>query len=179
MGAPGLLVGGSLVAAVTGSGIVVASSGGLDISGAGIAFALASAFTISFFLIALQALVRRSSSLAASLWIAISASVAHGAYAGLSGTGRLPAWPEETVPILAMGALTSGAFFFFFLGVRRLGAVRSSIVASLEPAAAALLALTFLGEPLRLGVIGGGALIVGGAVAASLARGVPEPEAVP
>jgi drug/metabolite transporter (DMT)-like permease len=179
IGVPGLLVGGSLVAAVAGAGIVVASSGGLDISGLGVAFALASAFTISFFLIGLQVMVRRSPSLVASLWIAVAASLAHGAFALVSGTGRLPVWPDEWVAILAMGLLTSGAFFLLFLGVRRLGAVRSSIIASLEPVAAALLALAFLGEPVRLGVIVGGTLIVGGAITASLARGVPEPEAVP
>jgi drug/metabolite transporter (DMT)-like permease len=45
--------------------------------------------------------------------------------------------------------------------------------------AAALLALAFLGEPLRPGVVVGGTLILGAAITASLARGVPEPEAVP
>lgn len=179
MGLPGLLVGGSLVAAVAGSGIVVASSGGLDITGLGIAFALASAATISFFLIGLEALVPRTSSLAASMWIALSASAAHGTFALVSGTGRLPTWPDEWLAILAMGVLTSGAFSLLFLGVRRLGAVRSSIISSLEPVAAAILALAFLGEVLRLGVVAGGALILTGAVAASLARGVPEPEAGP
>lgn len=179
MGAPGLLVGGSLVAAVAGSGVVVASSGGLDITGAGIAFALASAGTISFFLIGLAALIRRTSSLAASMWIALSASAAHGAFTVLSGTGRLPSWPEEWVAILGMGTLTAGAFALLFLGIRRLGPVRSSVISSLEPVAAAALALVFLGEPLRLGVLAGGALILAGAVAASLARGTPEPEAGP
>ncbi|MGH2766010.1 MAG: DMT family transporter [Actinomycetota bacterium] len=179
MGLPGLLVGGSLVAAVAGSGVVVASSGGLDISALGIAFALASAVTISFFLIGLEALVRRTSPLAASMWIALSASAGHGTYAIASGTGRFPMWPDEWVAIAAMGVLTSGAFSLLFLGVRRLGAVRSSIISSLEPVAAAMLALAFLGEALRAGVLLGGLLILAGAVAASFARSVPEPEAGP
>jgi drug/metabolite transporter (DMT)-like permease len=45
--------------------------------------------------------------------------------------------------------------------------------------AAAILALAFLGELLRPGVLLGGLLILGGAIAASLARGVPEPKAGP
>jgi drug/metabolite transporter (DMT)-like permease len=179
MGVPGLLVSGSLVAAVAGSGVVVASSGGLDISGSGIAFALASAVTISFFLIGLAAMVRRTSSLASSMWIALSAGAAHGVFTVASGTGRVPAWPGEWVPIMAMGLLTAGAFSLLFLGIRRLGAVRSSIISSLEPVAAAVLALIFLGEPLRFGVVAGGALILAGAIAASLARGTPGPEAGP
>ncbi len=178
MGLPGLLVGGALGAAVVGSGVVVASSGGLDITSLGIAFALASAFTISFFLIGLETLVRRTSPLASSMWIAMAAAAGQGAFALTSGQ-RLPTWPEEVLPIMAMGALTAGAFSLLFLGVRRLGAVRTSVISSLEPVAAAVLALLFLGETLRPGVLFGGALILGGAVAASLARGVPEPEAGP
>lgn len=178
-GVPGRLVAGSLVAAVAGSAVVVASSGGLDIAALGIVFALASAVTISFFLIGLEGLVTRTSPLAASMWIALSASVAHATWAAGSGTGRVPMWPGEWVAILGMGVLTSGAFSLLFLGVRRLGAVRSSIISSLEPVAAAMLALAFLGEALRPGVLLGGVLILGGAVAASMARGVPEPEAGP
>lgn len=178
MGLPGLLVGGALVAAVTGSGVVVVSSGGLDITTLGIVFALTSAFTISFFLIGLETLVRRTSPLASSMWIALAASAGLAGFAVASGA-RLPTWPDEVLPIVAMGALTAGAFSLLFLGVRRLGAVRASVISSLEPVAAALLALAFLGELLRPGVLLGGLLILGGAVAASLARGVPEPEAGP
>ena len=178
MGLPGLLVGGALAAAVVGSGVVVASSGGLDITTLGIVFALVSALTISFFLIGLETLVRRTSPLASSMWIAMAASLGQAGLALTTGT-RFPDWPGEVLPILAMGALTAAAFSLLFLGVRRLGAVRTSIISSLEPVAAAALALLFLGEALRPGVLVGGLLILGGAIAASLARGVPEPEAGP
>ena len=56
-------------------------------------------------------------------------------------------------------------------GLRRLGSVRTSIVAASEPLAATALAVAFLNEPLRAGTVAGGVLILGGAVAASLARG--------
>jgi drug/metabolite transporter (DMT)-like permease len=172
-----LLAGGSLVAAVAGSGLVVASSGGLDITGPGIAFALASAVTISWFLVGMELWVRRTPPLVASMWVAAGAALGHATFA-LSSGGSFPsdgAW----LAVIGMGVLTSGAFSLLFLGLRRLGAVRASIVASLEPVMAAVLALVFLGEALRLGVIGGGALILGGAVAASLARARPAPEAGP
>jgi drug/metabolite transporter (DMT)-like permease len=178
MGGPGLLVGGSLVAAVAGSGLVVGSSGGLDITAAGIAFALASSATISLFLIALQRWVRRTPPLVSSLWVAGSASVALAAAALVGGLG-FPTGARAWLAVGAMGFLTAGAFMLLFLGVRRLGAVRSSIVASLEPVMAAVLAWIVLGEALRPGVVGGGALILGGAVAASLARARPGPEAPP
>jgi drug/metabolite transporter (DMT)-like permease len=178
LGVPGLLVGASLVAAVAGTAIVVGASGGLDITGAGIALALASAVTISGFLVGLELWVRRTPPLVSSMWVALSASVAHATVAlaaGLSPPGGGRTW----LSVAAMGVLTSAAFTLLFLGVRRLGAVRASIVASLEPVMAAALALIFLDEALRLGVIAGGVLILGGAVAASLARAAPEPEAGP
>lgn len=178
MGPPGLLVGGSLVAAVAGSGLVVGASGGLDITASGIAFAMASAVTISFFLVGLELWVRRTPPLVSSMWVAMMASVALATGALVTGAA-FPTGGDAWLAVVGMGVFTSGAFTLLFLGVRRLGAVRSSIVGSLEPVMAAVLALVFLGEALRLGVIGGGALILGGAVVASLARATPEPEAGP
>ena len=178
-GAPGLLLGGSLLAAVAGAGLVIGSSGGLDITSAGIAFSLASALTFSVYLITADQTVRRTAPLVSAMWVSLSASVTLSLYSLVAGTAEMP---EGTalLSIVAMGLLTSGAFAFLFLGLRRIGAVRTSIVASLEPVAASFLALLFLGEILRAGVLAGGLLILAGAIAASLARGVPDPErAVP
>ena len=179
LGVPGLLLGGSLVAAVAGAGLVIGSSGGLDISAAGILFAFGSAVWFSVYLITADQTLRRSSPLVSSMWVSLSASAVLAVYSLASGTWELPAG-TALISVAAMGLLTSGAFAFLFLGLRRIGAVRTSIVASLEPVAASLLAMLFLGESLRAGVLAGGFLILAGAIAASLARGVPEPErAVP
>lgn len=178
-GVPGLLLGGSLVAAVAGAGLVVASSGGLDISAAGILFALGSAVTFSLYLITADQKLRRTPPLVSAMWVSASAALALALYSVASGTGELPD-ATALASVAGMGALTAGAFTLLFLGLRRVGAVRTSIIASLEPVAAALLALAFLGEAIRGGVLAGGLLILGGAIAASLARGVPDPErAVP
>jgi drug/metabolite transporter (DMT)-like permease len=179
LGRPGMLLIGSLAAAVLGAALVITSSGGLDITAAGILFAFGSAATFSVYLIIADQSVRRTAPLVSAMWVSGSAALALGLYSFGSGTGELPQGPA-LVSILAMGALTAGAFTLLFLGLRRIGAVRTSIVASLEPVAASLLAFAFLGEALRLGVVAGGVLILGGAIAASTARGVPEPErAVP
>jgi drug/metabolite transporter (DMT)-like permease len=178
-GIPGLLLGGSLLAAVAGAALVVGSSGGLDITSVGIMFALASALTFSVYLITADQTVRESSPLAAALWVSLSASATLSLYSIATGTGQAPTG-LGLVSVGAMGLLTAGAFAFLFLGLRRIGAVRTSIIASLEPVNAAVLALIFLGESLRVGVLAGGLLILGAAIAASLARGVPDPErAVP
>ncbi len=179
LGAPGLLLGGSLVAAVAGAGLVIGSSGGLDITTTGILFALASALTFSVYLITADQTLRRTSPLVSAMWVSLSASITLGTYSLVSGTGQLPEG-RALLSVVAMGLLTSGAFTVLFLGLRRIGAVRTSIVASLEPVAASFLALVFLGEALRGGVLAGGLLILAGAIAASMARGVPDPErAVP
>jgi drug/metabolite transporter (DMT)-like permease len=179
LGIPGMLLVGSLVAAVAGAALVVTSSGGLDISPVGILFAFGSAATFSVYLITADQTVRRTAPLVSAMWVSGTAAISLGLYSLLTGTGELPS--GHALPlVMAMGVLTAGAFTLLFLGLRRIGAVRTSIIASLEPVAAAVLAFAFLGETLRSGVLAGGLLILGGAIAASTARGVPEPErAVP
>jgi drug/metabolite transporter (DMT)-like permease len=131
------------------------------------------------YLITADQTVRRTAPLLSSMWVSGSAALALGLYSVVSGTGGLPRG-IAILSVVGMGTLTAGAFALLFLGLRRIGAVRTSIVASLEPVAAALLAFLFLGETPRAGVVAGGLLILGGAIAASLARGVPDPErAVP
>jgi drug/metabolite transporter (DMT)-like permease len=179
LGVPGLLLIGSLVAAVAGAALVVGSSGGLDITAAGIVFALASALTFSVYLIIADQVLRRTSPLGSAMWVSLSASGALLVFSFISGNATLPQG-KAMLSITAMGLLTGVAFLLLFLGLRRIGAVRTAIVASLEPVAASLLAYAFLGEELRPGVVAGGLLILAGSVAASLARGVPKPEgAVP
>lgn len=175
MGRPGLLLGGALVAAVGGAGMVVAASGGLDVTTPGIVFSLASAVAIAVYLVAFEALVRATPPLVAALWVAAGASAAQALVALMGGTGQLPDELTEWLTVLAMGVLTAGAFGGLFLGVQRLGALRTAIVSSLEPVFAAVLALLFLAEFLRPGVMVGGLLILGAAVAATLARGVRDP----
>lgn len=175
MGRPGLLVSGALVAATAGAGLVVGSSGGLDITSGGIAFALGSALVFSVYLITADRTIRRTTPLVSALWVGASASVALAAYSAATGGIELPEG-IALVSVVVMGVLTSGAFTFLFLGLRRIGAVRTSVIAALEPVAASLLALAFLGEVLSGGVLGGGLLILSAAIAASLARGVPDPE---
>lgn len=175
LGRPGLLVVGALVAAVAGAALVVGTSGGLDITSAGIAYSFGSALTFSIYLVTADRTIRKTTPLVSALWVGASASVALAAFSAVTGGVELPT--GDAVGLVgAMGALTAAAFVFLFLGLRRIGAVRTAIVASLEPVAAAVLAWVFLGEILRGGALAGGVLILAGAIAASLARGIPDPE---
>lgn len=170
-GGPGPLVGATLVAAVAGAGLVVASSGGLDIDLTGILLSFAAAVTFAIYLILVDTRLRRTPSLVASMWVTAGAAVALALFAIASGEGRLPRDRTEWWAVVGQGAVTSAAFLGLFIGLKRLGPVRVSIVASLEPMATAILAFFVLQQAVRPLTAVGGALIVGAAVTAALARG--------
>ena len=68
------------------------------------------------------------------------------------------------------GGASAGAFVCLMGALQRIGAVRTAIVSATEPLSAALLGYLYLGESVSVGTAVGGALILLGAVLASLAR---------
>jgi drug/metabolite transporter (DMT)-like permease len=175
-GLPGWLLGGALTASMAGTTIVVVAGGGVDIDGTGILFALGSALTFAFYLIGADAILRRTNSLAGAMWVSGSAALALATFAMVTGAAQIPAGWLEWGPILGTGAFTAGAFVCLFSGLRRLGAVRTSIISATEPLTAATFAAIFLGEVVSTGTVWGGGLILAGAIAASVARARPTPE---
>ena len=170
-GFPGWVLAGSLLSAVAGAALVVVSGGGLDIGTAGILLALGSALMFSLYLTGAELVLKRTNSQTGSLWVSASAGAALVLFAAATGTAQWPVGLRQWAPVLGTAAFTAGAFVCLFAGLRRLGSVRTSIVAASEPLAATVLAVLFLDEPLRPGVVAGGVFILAGAVAASLARG--------
>jgi drug/metabolite transporter (DMT)-like permease len=170
-GLPGWVVGGALAAAVAGATLVVASGGGLDIAPAGIAFALGSSLTFALYLLGAETWASRTSPLVSAMWVSGSASVALALFSVLGGAERFPHGGDEWIRVASMGFLTAGAFGLLFVGLRRVGAVRTAIIAALEPVVASLMAALILHEPLRPGVVAGGILILVAAVTASVVRG--------
>ncbi|HEX2069994.1 MAG TPA: DMT family transporter [Actinomycetota bacterium] len=175
-GLPGWLLGGALAASMAGTTLVVVAGGGVDIDGTGILFALGSALTFAFYLIGADAVLRRTNSLAGAMWVSGSASLSLAVFAIATGAAQLPAGWSAWGPALGTGAFTAGAFVCLFSGLRRLGAVRTSIISATEPLTAATFAAIFLGELVSTGTVWGGALILAGAIAASVARARPSPE---
>lgn len=170
----------SLALAVGGAAVMVGLGGKISIAAEGVLFALASALTYSGYLLGADLLLRMTNPLTSSMWVSAGASVGLAVYAVLSGGARWPSGWTEWWPVIGMGAATAGAFVCLLAGLKRLGAVRTSIVSATEPLAAALLAFLFLGEKVSAGTAIGGALILAGAVAAGLARTVrPEEPPIP
>jgi drug/metabolite transporter (DMT)-like permease len=178
-GVPGRVLLASLAAALAGSSLVILSGGGLAVEGLGVAFALAAAFVYCCYLLGADRVLKRTEPLAGAMWVSLFAALGLAIYAVVGGDLQSPDGLRQWAPMFGMGAATAGAFVCLFAGLRRLGPVRTAVVAATEPLAASVLAFLFLGEPIRPGVVGGGVLILAGAIAASLARAAPPPQAEP
>jgi drug/metabolite transporter (DMT)-like permease len=178
-GAPARLTVVALACAVAGA-VVVATGGSLSIDGIGVAFALGAAITYTGYLLGADVVLRRTNAMTGSMWVSAGASVGLLAYALATGRWAPPEGWDASWPILGMGVASAGAFVALLAGLRRIGAVRTSIVASTEPLAAALLGFVFLDERVTLGLVAGGVLILVGAVTASVAHpATPQEQQIP
>jgi drug/metabolite transporter (DMT)-like permease len=122
--------------------------------------------------VAADVVLRRTNSLTSGMWVSAGASVGLFLWSLAIGHWRAPS-PAEWGPIVGMGFATAGAFVCLMEAIRRVGALRTAIISALEPLAASVLAWIILGERVSGGVAFGGALILSGAVTASLARRTP------
>lgn len=167
---PSRLVGGALVTAVAGAAVVVAGGGRLAIRPLGILLALGSALMFAIYLIGVDRFMRKTDSAVASFWVSVWAAL------GLCAT--LPLQPGRLVPedgggliaLAALGVATAGAFACLMAGMRRIGPVRASIIAAVEPLSASTLAVVFLNERLSAFTVVGGVLILVASAAASITR---------
>lgn len=178
-GAPALLTLLALGCAVVGAAIVAGTGSGLAIETAGVVFALAAAVTYSAYLVGTDLILRRTSPLTSATWVAAGASLGLFAFAALTGRATAPPSAADVWAIVAMGVATAGAFVCLLGAIQRIGAVRTAIISATEPLSAAFLAFVFLDEGVTVGTAFGGALILAGAVAASLARATPQEQQVP
>jgi drug/metabolite transporter (DMT)-like permease len=175
-GAPGRRTIAALAFAVGGVAIVVGAGEGLAVEPVGAVLALGAAVTYTAYLLGADGVLRATEPMTGAAWVSGAASIALFAYAFAFGEWVAPVGWSGWWPILGTGAATAGAFVCLLAGLRRIGAVRTSIVATTEPLSSALLAWVFLDEAVTPAVVAGGALILTGAVIASLARAATAPE---
>lgn len=169
-GKPSWLLLASLAFAVSGAATVILGSGGIDIQTLGIFFAFGSSCAFSAYLIGAEFALHRTSPLTSAMWVCVWAAVGCGVFATVSGGLHLPSSGTQTWAVLGMGAGSAAAFVCMLSGLRRVGAVRASIVSSMEPLAAAILAFYLLSETVSSGTFIGGVMILAGAIGASVAR---------
>ncbi len=152
--------------------IVIGAGVGIDLSGSPIGFALTLAAAVcwaTFTAVGARILQRRSP-LVLTTWGTVGGTLV----LAIPGIGQLIApgaidWSAPgAVPQIVLSVAYSGilaaalANIVVFNGVRSLGPTRVITIQALVPAFAVVLAFIFLGEPIRLGQVIGGAIIIGG-----------------
>jgi drug/metabolite transporter (DMT)-like permease len=170
---PAALVWAALALGMIGSAIVIFTSGRLAITASGAALALTASFLSATFLIGRDRWIRSTHSVTATLYLSASATAFLAIAAAATGSyGR--STPTPVLWLVGMGVLTSIGFVAWVAAIPRLGPARASVLSMMEVVVAASLAVAFLGEPLRAGLVPGGLLILTGGVIALSARGSPE-----
>ena len=165
----------ALVLAAGGAAVIAAGSGSVQISTAGVVFALLAAASFAVYLLAGDRLLRATDSVTIAAWTAIGASASLLTFATVAGEVNVPArrWWE----LLLYGLATASAFACMFAALKRIGSQRTSVLLTLEAVCAIVLAAIFLGEGLGAVQALGGAAVLGAAVIISLTPLRPPVEA--
>ena len=152
------------------AGIALISLGGgqgVTVSGPALAFGLAAGFTYSLYYLYGKAFFGRYAP--ASLY-AVALPV--GALGLLPLVGFSAKTPGAWGSLVGMAVFSTYlAYLAYSAGLQRLSATRASVIASLEPVVAALLAALLFGERLAPLALLGAALVIGAALALSLQPG--------
>jgi drug/metabolite transporter (DMT)-like permease len=167
----------ALLLALGGSVVVIVGGGDVEVAPLGIVLALATSFAYTAYLITVDRTVRRTDPVTAAAWLGAGAATSNVVFAVAFGVRDLPAasaWPF----LLGMAVFSAGAFAAMLGGLQLVGAVRNAIIGVMEPLGVAVLAAFFLDEPITVPTAIGGALILGGAILATLVRttSVREPD---
>lgn len=156
--------------AVAGSAIVVIGGGDVEVAPIGIVLALGCSVAYATYLVAADRTVKRTDPLTAAAWLSGGAAVGNALYAVVFHAAVLPQGADDWSRVLGMAVFSAVAFAAMLAGLRRVGAMRNSIIGVMEPFSVALLAWVFLHEQVTPTTAVGGALILTGAVLASLIR---------
>jgi drug/metabolite transporter (DMT)-like permease len=160
----------ALALAIGGSAIVVlGGGGGTDVEPLGIVLALATSLAYTAYLVGTDRHVRRTDPITAAAWLGAGAATSNVVFALVAGSFVVPAGATPA-RLAAIVLVSAGAFATMLAGLQRVGAVRNAIIGVMEPLTVAVLAALFLDEPITAPVLAGGALILVGAVIASVVR---------
>jgi len=98
------------------------------------------------------------------------AAVVYSPFAAFSLPGAVPGW-KVGASVVGLGVIcTALAFVIFFKLIAEVGPVRATVITYVNPAVAAVLGVTILGEHLTTGMAVGFALVLAGSVLATAAR---------
>ena len=167
----------ALFLALGGSAVVIVGGGELEVEPLGIALALATSLTYTAYLLTADRMIKRTDPVTAAAWLGAGAATANVMFTFAFRVTEFPSastWPY----LVGMAIFSAGAFAAMLGGLQLVGAVRNAIIGVMEPLGVAVLAALFLSEPVTAPTAIGGALILGGAIIATLVRttSVREPD---
>jgi drug/metabolite transporter (DMT)-like permease len=143
----------------------------------GVALALISAILFAVYIPAIARLQRDTNPTAASAYVAAGAGLVFVVGGTAAGVHELDLAPQALVAILGLAVICTTIGFILFLGgLAVLGPVRTAIVSTIEPFAAAVLGWLILGQAFRAPTLIGGGMI---ATAVLLLLGAPRAAAEP
>ncbi len=161
----------ALLVALVGSGLTIGRAG--DGKPLGVFFGVLAALIYSIYILMGSRFPKDVTPTASTTIITSSAAVTCAAVVSVRGY-HPPGTAEGWLAIVAIALVcTVLAILFFFEGLERVGAVRASVLSTIEPVFTLVLATVFLGESVTYLRLVGGALILG--AVAQLARERPEP----
>lgn len=144
--------------AMLGAATIVVSSGEVDITRAGIAFALGAGGMFAVNLLVSERTVKVTDSATAAAWLAITTGLAQLTWGLLTQSLEDPSGHWNA--LLGLGLARAAAFAFMFAALRRLGPANTSVALTFEALFAILLAAAFISEPVEpLQAVGGIAIL--------------------
>lgn len=152
----------TVVVALVGTALTI----GGTISGQplGIVLGVTAAVIYSVYILVGSRVMAEEAPLAAATVVMIAAAVVF----GLLVAGSSPVWPQGlvgwTAVVLIAVVSTVIAMVSFFVGIQRLGPADAATLSTLEPVVTFILAAIFLGEPILLNQVAGGAIILGAVI---------------
>jgi len=160
-----------VLAAVLAFGGCALTAGGVVSGGAGVYFALASAFIYAAYIVLCSVFIRGVPPDVASLHLAQVATLGIGTWAFFHGGLALPADAIAWLTVAAIAVLcTVVAMYAFLAGLARVGPGRAAVLSSLEVLVTLALAYAFLGERLGPRQATGAVLILSAVVLQNLGR---------
>ena len=155
----------ALAIAMAGIAVMVGTPTAAHLNTTGVIIALGSAFLYALYLPSLNYVQRGISAALSSFYLICGVLTAFFIGNIAMGTLQMPATTGIWEYLLLMSLFSTViAFASLIAGLRVLGAVRTSIIATIEPFFTALLGAVLLGESLTRLTIAGGALIAGAVV---------------
>ncbi len=150
----------ALAIAMAGITVMVGTPFSEPLNATGVMLALGTAVLYALYLPALHSVQQGVTSVAATFYLVSGVCISFVIAGAVTGSLQMPDTPRIWALLIALSLIgTVLAFISLLAGLRVLGPVRTSIIATVEPFFTAMLGVVLLGERFSMTMLSGGALI--------------------